>query len=73
MNDINVVEFMCRYCHNLYDNGFLSVYNGLLQVSTFINNYDLQYNKNKHIVFYNSQNAKYFSFHYKYIYKIYTE
>jgi hypothetical protein len=73
MNDINVVEFMCRYCHNLYDNGFLSVHNGLLQVSTFINNYDLQYNKNKQIVFYNSQNAKYFGFHYKYIYKINTE
>ena len=43
MNDINVVEFMCSYCHKLYDNGFLSVHNGLLQVSTFINNYDLQY------------------------------
>ena len=70
INDANVVEFMCRYCHNLYDNGFLSIYNGLLQVSTFINNYDLQYNKNKQIFFYNLQNEKYFIFHYKFIYKI---
>ena len=22
INDKNIVEFMCRYCHNLYDNGF---------------------------------------------------
>ena len=67
--DKNVVEFMCRYCHNLYDNGFLAVYNGLLYVSTFIDNYDLDYNKNKQITFYNLQNEKYFIFHYKYIYK----
>jgi hypothetical protein len=70
INDKNVVEFMCRYCHNLYDNGFLAVYNGLLQVSSFIQNYDLHYNKNKQINYYNLQNDKYFSFHYKYIYKI---
>jgi len=42
---------MCRYCHNLYDNGFLAVYKGLLQVSTFINQYDLHYNKiNKYLI-----------------------
>jgi len=70
INDKNVVEFMCRYCHNLYDNGFIGVYNGLLQVSTVINNYDLHYNKNKQIFFYNLQNEKYFIFHYKYIYKM---
>ena len=69
INDKNIIEFMCRYCHNLYDNGFLSIYNGILQVSTFINNYDLEYNKNKQIFFYNLQNEKYFIFHYKYIYK----
>jgi len=49
---------MCRYCHNLYDNGFLAVYKGLLQVSTFINQYDLHYNKNKQISHYNLQNKK---------------
>ena len=67
-NDINIVEFMCRYCHNLYDNGFLAVYKGLLQVSTFINEYDLDYN-NKKIHNYNLQNEMYFIFHYNNIYK----
>lgn len=61
---------MCRYCHNLYDNGFLAIHNGLLCVSSFINNYDIYYNKNKQISYYNLQNEKYFIFHYKYIYKI---
>jgi hypothetical protein len=60
---------MCRYCHNLYDNGFLAVYKGLLQVSTIINQYDLQYNKNKQIPYYNLQNETYFMFHYNDIYK----
>ena len=69
-NDKNIVEFMCRYCHNLYDNGFLAVYKGLLQVSTFINQYDLHYNNNKQIHNYNLQNEIYFIFHYNYIYKI---
>ena len=67
MNDNNIVEFMCRYCHNLYDNGYLGLYNGLLHVSSFIDNYDLQYNKNTLIVYYNILNKKYFNFHYNYI------
>jgi len=70
MNDNNIVEFMCRYCHNLYDNGYLGLYNGLLQASPFIDKYDLHYNKNTSIVYYNIQNKKYFNFHYKYIYKM---
>jgi len=69
-NDKNIVEFMCRFCHNLYDNGFLSVYNGLLLVSPLINNFDLIYNTNKLIPYYNSKNEKYFIFHYNYIYKM---
>jgi len=69
-NDKNIVEFMCRYCHNLYDNGFLSVYNGLLQVSTFINQYDLHYTNNQQMHYCNLQNEKYFIFHYNYIYKM---
>jgi len=72
-NDKNIVEFMCRYCHSLYDNGFLSVYNGLLQVSSFINQYDINYNKNKQILIYNTQNEKYFIFHHTYIYKHITK
>jgi hypothetical protein len=68
-NDKNIVEFMCRHCHSLYDNGFLTVYNGLLKVSPFINQYDSSYNKDKQMSVYNAQNAKYFIFHYTYIYK----
>jgi hypothetical protein len=67
-NDKNVVEFMCRYCHHLYDNGLLSVNDGLLYVSPIINKYDLQYDKNKPIKYYNLYNEKYFNFHYNYIF-----
>jgi len=59
---------MCRYCHTLYDNEYLSIHNGLLQVSEMINNYDLNYNIKK-IKCYNSINQIYFMFHYKYILK----
>ena len=68
--DKNIVEIMCRYCHNLYDNGFLAIYKGLLQVSTIIDQYDLIYYKNKQIDSYNLQNEKYFIYHYNYIYKM---
>ena len=70
IKDNNIVEFMCRYCHNLYDNGYLGLYNGLLYVSPIINNYDLDYNKNTLIIHYNIDNKIYFNFHYKYIYKM---
>lgn len=69
-NDKNIVELMCSYCHNLYDNGLLAIYNGILHVSNFLSNYDLHYEKNKVIPHYNSQNEKYFIFHYRYIYKM---
>lgn len=67
--DKNIVEFMCSYCHSLYDNGYIAVYKGLLQVSPILNQYDLQYKKNKQIFYYNLQNEKYFIFHYDNIYK----
>ena len=68
--DINVAEFMCRYCHNLYDNGFLGISNGLLCVSPIINinEFDLDYIRNKNIICYNERNKKYFDYHYKNIY-----
>jgi hypothetical protein len=72
MKDNNIVELMCRYCHTLYDNGYLALYNGILCVSPFIRNYDLHYNKISLIMCYNIQNRVYFNFHYKYIYKIGT-
>ena len=67
--DKGIVEFMCRYCHNLYDNGFLGINNGLSCISGFIKNYDLNYETNKLITYYNIENQIYFDFHYKYIYK----
>ena len=66
MHDVNIVEFMCRYCHTLYDNGYLSVHNGMLQISDVIKPYELYTPKE---VSYNSHNEKYFLFHYKFIYK----
>lgn len=66
--DNNIVEFMCRYCHKLYDEGFLSVYKGLLKISPNLNNYDLDYKNNKQISSYNSRNEKYFMYHHDNIY-----
>lgn len=69
LHNINIVEFMCRYCHTLYDSGFLSVSHGLLFVSSKLNNYfDLSYTPNKQILSYNSYNNRYFEFHYKNIF-----
>jgi len=68
-NDKHIVEFMCRYCHSLYDNGFLAVYNRRLHVSPLINNYDIDYDKNKQILYYNTNNEKYFVYQYTYVYK----
>jgi len=67
--DNNIVELMCRYCHNLYDNGYLGVNNGLLYVSSFLNNYnDIKYVNTNEILNYNCKNKNYFEFHYKYIF-----
>jgi len=69
INDINIVELMCRYCHKLYDDGLLSICDGFLQVSNILNKYDLNYNETKFIYSYTLYNKKYFNFHYKYIYR----
>ena len=34
--DKNIVEFMCRYCHKLYDSGFIGITNGELKVSNLL-------------------------------------
>ena len=71
-NDNNIVEFMCRFCHKLYDAGDLGISSlGLLCVSHNIttNNYDLEYNENKPIIYYNTKNNKYFDYHYRNIYR----
>ena len=68
--DKNVVEFMCRYCHKLYDSGFIGMKNSELKVSKLLikNNYDLTFN-NYIIEQFNNLNNNYFEFHYRYIFK----
>jgi hypothetical protein len=69
LNDVNIVEFMCCYCHKLYDQGNLSVYNNLLCVSSQIDSYpDLKYIRDKIITSCNVHNEKYFNYHYNNIY-----
>lgn len=71
-NDYNIVEFMCRYCHSLYDNGYIAVNNGHLFISNFLkNNYSTEFDfmDNKTILSSNQLNYKYFNFHLKYIFK----
>lgn len=60
---------MCRYCHKLYDSGYISINNGKLIVSTKLTefHYDLTFNNYK-IDSYNNLNNVYFNFHYKYIF-----
>jgi hypothetical protein len=73
-NDDNIVEFMCRFCHKLYDDGYLGIIDGLLNISDIIkNNKDLHYETYKPIKSYNSQNKKYFIYHYENIYNKFKE
>jgi hypothetical protein len=69
--DIHIAEFMCRYCHTLYDNGLLAVKNGTLQIASQLttNEFDLSYPINKEIAAYNLNNSEYFDFHFKHIFK----
>jgi hypothetical protein len=68
--DKHIVEFMCRYCHKLYDSGFLGVKKGELQISKLLieKNYDLTFN-NYAINEFNNLNKNYFDFHYTNIFK----
>lgn len=67
----HVVEFMCLYCHNLYDRGFLGVNKGILEQSKFLDlsKFDIKYEKNKVVESYNSINQVFFDYHYEFIYK----
>ena len=61
---------MCRYCHSLYDNGYIGVNNGKLILDSNIKQYNcLIYEENKVIDEYNNDNMTYFSFHYNTIMK----
>jgi hypothetical protein len=67
--DTNLVEFMCRYCHTLYDNGLLGIQCGLLKISSKLEMYtDVSYLSDKHISAYNKDNSHYFDFHFKNIF-----
>ena len=65
--DKNIVEFMCRYCHTLYDNGLLTINKGMLIKSEILKNYDLIY-ENNIINSYNNLNAFFFNYHYNNIF-----
>ena len=68
--DKNIVEFMCRFCHKLYDSGLIAVNNCNLEISNKFNieNFDLDYQNNTNINKYNNYNKDYFNFHYKFIF-----
>jgi hypothetical protein len=65
----NNVELMCKYCHSLYDNGYIGINNGKLVLSNYIinNNFNLKFNNYK-LNIYNNLNKIYFIFHYNYIF-----
>ncbi len=69
-NNYNVVEFMCRYCHILYDRGLIGVNNSVLEKSNklCLNNYDLIIEEKKIIKAYNNINYVFFDYHYSKIY-----
>ena len=65
-DNTNLVEFMCRYCHTLYDSGLLGVNeNGQLVVSNklLIGGYDINYQSGSLIHSYTSNNSEYFTKH----------
>ena len=67
--DYNIVEFMCRYCHKLYDKGFISIDDGMLIISPLLNIEDTDLIFNNYIInSFNGSNKIYFDFHYKYIF-----
>ena len=62
----NLVEFMCRYCHTLYDCGLLGVdMNGKLVISSKLSTggYDISYHPGALINSFTSNNASFFSKH----------
>jgi hypothetical protein len=67
----NIVEFMCLYCHNLYDRGFLGVHKGILEQSSLLDlsKFDIKYEKYKSVECYNMINNEFFDYHYHFIYK----
>ncbi len=63
------VEFMCKCCHSLFDNGLVSIYKGEIHISNDLEQYDFFDITRKERKIYNNQNSLYFDFHYHNIYK----
>lgn len=67
-HNYNNIIFLCRFCHVIFDKGYLGIYNNQLLISNKLNilDYDLPiYTKNKD---YKKEQQIFFDFHYKFIY-----
>jgi predicted restriction endonuclease len=64
--DFNIVNWMCRNCHKIYDKGDISIDNGIMVESEYLKRFDFE--GNFKISEYNRSN-KYFYFHFKNIFK----
>jgi hypothetical protein len=69
LNDLNIIEFMCRYCHKLYDEGLLTVNQGKLQLSSIIQVYNLNFTNYNLDGLYNLNNKNYFDYHFSKIFQ----
>ena len=63
IKDKNNVEFMCRNCHKLYENGWVGITNFKLDKNNKVQNYNFVFNDfNENI--YTENNKSYFDYHY---------
>jgi predicted restriction endonuclease len=63
--DFNIVNWMCRNCHKIYDKGDIGINEGLLIKSDFIKDFDFDDNfRNEEFI----RSSKYFDYHFKNIY-----
>ena len=65
-NDINIVNWMCRNCHKIYDKGDIGINEGQLEKSFFIEEFDFIDNFNDK---YWMESKVYFDYHYNNIFK----
>ena len=66
-HDFNIVNWMCRNCHKLYDYGDLSINpNGILVESNDISYFDIDFNLKLEEY---HRSDKYFNYHYQHIFK----
>ena len=63
--DFNIVNWMCRNCHKIYDKGDIGITNGELVKNDFICEYDFIDNFNKEEWF---KSENYFNYHFRNIF-----